>query len=71
MRMAWPPRSGRVIEFPEVDRGQWFPLAAARAAVLPAQAPLLDRLEARLETLPAGSGTHPAQGLNETNRIPR
>ena len=31
-------------EFPEVDRAQWFGLDEARERILPAQAPLLDRL---------------------------
>jgi predicted NUDIX family NTP pyrophosphohydrolase len=45
-RMEWPPRSGRVSEFPEIDRADWFPLDAARRKILQSQAPLLDRLEA-------------------------
>ena len=43
--LEWPPRSGRIREFPEVDRAQWFPLAQARERINPAQVPLLDRLE--------------------------
>ena len=43
--MEWPPRSGRKSEFPEVDRGAWFSMAAAREQILKSQAPLLDRLE--------------------------
>ena len=42
--LEWPPRSGRLIEVPEVDRAEWFPLAAAREKILPAQVELLDRL---------------------------
>ena len=42
--MEWPPRSGRMREYPEVDRAAWFALDAARERILPAQAPLLDRL---------------------------
>jgi len=42
--MEWPPRSGNEQEFPEVDRADWFDLAAAREKILPAQAELLDRL---------------------------
>ena len=42
--MEWPPRSGRLIEIPEVDRGGWFTLAAARAAILRSQSPFLDTL---------------------------
>ena len=44
----WPPRSGRMAEFPEVDRAAWFPLEEARRKILPSQLPLLDALEARL-----------------------
>jgi predicted NUDIX family NTP pyrophosphohydrolase len=42
--MEWPPRSGTTREFPEVDRAGWFGLDEARERILPAQAPLLDRL---------------------------
>ncbi len=46
--MEWPPRSGRMQEFPEVDRLGWFDLTAARAKILPSQAEFLDRLAERL-----------------------
>ncbi|UOX88913.1 NUDIX domain-containing protein [Amycolatopsis sp. FBCC-B4732] len=42
--MEWPPRSGRQQEFPEVDRVEWFSLAAAREKLLKGQLPFLDRL---------------------------
>ena len=42
--MEWPPRSGRMQRFPEVDRAVWFGVDAARAAMLPSQLPLIDRL---------------------------
>jgi predicted NUDIX family NTP pyrophosphohydrolase len=42
--MEWPPRSGRESEFPEVDRAGWFRESQARAKILPAQAPFIDRL---------------------------
>jgi predicted NUDIX family NTP pyrophosphohydrolase len=42
--MEWPPRSGRMQEFPEVDRAGWFALEAAREKLLAAQCELLDRL---------------------------
>jgi predicted NUDIX family NTP pyrophosphohydrolase len=45
--MEWPPRSGTMREFPEVDRAAWFSLDEARERILPAQAPLLDRLAER------------------------
>jgi predicted NUDIX family NTP pyrophosphohydrolase len=45
----WPPRSGRQIEIPEIDRAQFFPLDAARIAINVAQIELLDRLERTLQ----------------------
>jgi predicted NUDIX family NTP pyrophosphohydrolase len=44
--IEWPPRSGRSLSVPEVDRGAWFPISRARERILPAQRPFLDRLEA-------------------------
>jgi predicted NUDIX family NTP pyrophosphohydrolase len=43
--MEWPPRSGRIREFPEIDRVEWFDLSQARVKIKAAQAPFLDRLE--------------------------
>ncbi len=43
-QIEWPPRSGRLIEIPEVDRGAWFPLDEARRRILAGQRPALDRL---------------------------
>lgn len=48
--MEWPPRSGRMQEFPEIDKAQWFSLEEARAKILAGQAEFLDRLAAALET---------------------
>jgi predicted NUDIX family NTP pyrophosphohydrolase len=42
--MQWPPRSGRLQEFPEVDRGDWFTPARARVKLNPAQVEFVDRL---------------------------
>ena len=44
-QFEWPPRSGKLIEIPEVDRAEWFGLDAAREKINPGQLPLLDRLE--------------------------
>jgi len=46
--LEWPPKSGRMQEFPEVDRAAWFSLEEARAKILPAQAAFLDRLAEHL-----------------------
>jgi predicted NUDIX family NTP pyrophosphohydrolase len=52
--MEWPPRSGRVHEFPEIDRVGWFDLETARRKILPAQAPFLERLERAIGAIPEG-----------------
>ena len=49
----WPPRSGKMIEIPEVDRAEWFGMEAARERINRGQVPLLDRLE---ELLGTGTG---------------
>lgn len=43
-QIEWPPRSGRMIEIPEVDRGAWFSLAEARRRIISTQIPFLDSL---------------------------
>lgn len=46
--MEWPPRSGRLASFPEVEEARWFTLPGARERMLPSQQPLLSRLEEAL-----------------------
>ena len=48
--MTWPPGSGRLGSFPEIDRVAWFDPAEARRRVKPTQIPLFERLEAALDT---------------------
>ncbi|MER5575786.1 NUDIX domain-containing protein [Streptomyces massasporeus] len=43
-RMEWPPKSGRLQEFPELDRVAWFGLDRARSVIVKAQTAFLDRL---------------------------
>ena len=43
--VEWPPRSGNMQRFPEVDRAAWFDPDAARSKLLPAQRAFIDRLE--------------------------
>lgn len=40
--MEWPPRSGRIQQFPEMDAGQWFTLEDARVKIVKGQAAILD-----------------------------
>jgi predicted NUDIX family NTP pyrophosphohydrolase len=46
--IEWPPRSGRQMEIPEVDRGGWFGIEAAREKIFNSQKPLLDLLIQRV-----------------------
>ena len=48
--MEWPPKSGRMGEFPEIDRAEWFSIEEARRKILKGQSPFLDRLLALLES---------------------
>lgn len=57
--MEWPPRSGRVRSFPEVDRAAWFSLGAAREKINKAQANLLDQLERLVAPGPAAVDRKP------------
>lgn len=42
--LEWPPHSGRVQEFPEIDRAAWLTVEQAREKLVRGQVPLLDRL---------------------------
>jgi predicted NUDIX family NTP pyrophosphohydrolase len=47
--LEWPPKSGRMRAFPEVDRAQWFDPVAARRMIVRGQSELIDRLAALLK----------------------
>ena len=53
--MEWPPRSGRFQSFPEIDRAQWWDVAAAKDKVIRGQVQVIERLEGLLTTLPANA----------------
>lgn len=46
--MQWPPRSGREMTFPEIDRAEFFDIKTARLKINVAQVELLDELQRRL-----------------------
>jgi predicted NUDIX family NTP pyrophosphohydrolase len=48
VEIAWPPRSGKTLLVPELDRAGWFTPDDARRVVVKAQAAFVDRLEERL-----------------------
>lgn len=47
--LEWPPRSGRIQEYPEIDRAAWVTVDEARTKLVRGQVPLLDRLLAVLK----------------------
>ena len=47
--IEWPPRSGRQLEIPEVDRGGWFSIPEARERILDGQQALLAQVELMLQ----------------------
>lgn len=49
--MEWPPKSGRMQTFPEVDRAEWFGLDEARDKLHKGQVPLVDLLGAEIGPL--------------------
>ena len=48
--LEWPPRSGRLKQFPEVDRAAWFTLGEARERLIEPQRPFLERLRASIDS---------------------
>ena len=42
--LEWPPKSGKYIDVPEVDRGEWFSIENAKQKILPVLRPLIDDL---------------------------
>ena len=46
--MEWPPNSGTLQEFPEVDKADWFSISEARTKIIKGQTALLEELEEHL-----------------------
>ena len=42
--LEWPPKSGKYMEVPEVDRGDWFNIEVAKQKILPSLSLLLEDL---------------------------
>jgi len=63
-KAEWPPRSGRLQEFPEIDRAAWFSLAEASQKAVRGQAQLFERLANHLHVPfgPEGANAQPQQG---------
>jgi predicted NUDIX family NTP pyrophosphohydrolase len=50
-KLQWPPKSGKIREFPEVDAGAWFSLVVARGKIVTAQEAFLTRLADRCQAV--------------------
>lgn len=50
--VEWPPKSGKWIRIPEVDRAGWFSIAEAMTKINPAQARLIEELVEKLGAAP-------------------
>ena len=61
--LEWPKGSGRMREFPEVDRVAWFPVAQARAKLLKGQRPFLDQLMAQPDLAGFTEGSDSSCGI--------
>lgn len=51
--LEWPPRSGTVVDFPELDRLEWFPVGEAAVLLVRSQPAFLDRLRGVLSERPS------------------
>jgi len=60
-KIEWPPRSGIVQEFPEIDRAGWFSLSLATNKLIPAQVEFLSRLADKLDVDIAPAQEPPSQ----------
>ncbi len=49
--IEWPPKSGKMLEIPEIDKAAWFPPVTAKQKIIPAQAILIDDLLDKLNLL--------------------
>jgi predicted NUDIX family NTP pyrophosphohydrolase len=49
--LEWPPKTGRTMLIPEVDKAAWFKLEEARIKIIPGQVPILDSLAGQLKGL--------------------
>jgi len=61
--MEWPPGSGKIEKFPEVDRAEWFTVEAAKSKILKAQIKLIEELVEKLCRPSAPGGVLRSGGL--------
>ena len=61
VQIEWPPKSGQMQEFPEVDKPGWYSLEAAAEKLIPAQVSLLERLAEHLKIDFKSTASEPEQ----------
>ncbi len=44
-KLEWPPMSGNICEFPEMDEGRWFQLEEAKEKIFKGQIKILEKME--------------------------
>ena len=47
--LEWPPNSGKILQFPEADKAEWFTIEDAKKKILKGQLPLIDELLKKLD----------------------
>lgn len=66
--LVWPPHSGRVVSFPEVDRAEWFLLPDAEVKLVPGQVPFLEALVATVRKRPSETTQAPQEPHGDEGR---
>ncbi len=68
--IEWPPRSGVQQKFPEVDKGEWFPIQTAQKKLLSGQVPFLDELHRLLSMVKGAHSDTDPKRLGGENGAP-
>jgi predicted NUDIX family NTP pyrophosphohydrolase len=48
-QLEWPPKSGKMIAVPEVDRAEWYSFKEAKIKIIPGQIPIIEELEGKIQ----------------------
>ena len=47
--LEWPPRTGKMITIPEIDKAAWYSFKEAKIKIIPGQIPILEELEEKIQ----------------------
>lgn len=60
--LEWPPKSGKMKEFPEIDKAEWFSFEIAKHKILKGQIPILEQLanilDVEIKDIPYNENSH-------------